>query len=169
VAGSCRVRRSWTFWGELWVRALGPRPGVAPAHAFSEQDAPYLAAPYLDAHLLCGLGERVQSPVGGPLLVFGLEAAAGLGDELARRVFGDQGDDPGALIFGDAGLAAGLGAVPETVHTVDVEAMEALSYGLRMAAELLGYVGGAQPCQLRETTRARKIQSPGAWRLPASL
>jgi hypothetical protein len=41
---------------------------------------------------LCGLGERVQSPVGGPLLVFGLEAA-GLGDELARRVFGDQGDD----------------------------------------------------------------------------
>jgi hypothetical protein len=98
-----------------------------------------------------------------------LEAAAGLGDELARRVFGDQGDDPGALIFGDAGLAAGPGAVPETVHTVDVEAMEALSYGLRMAAELLGYVGGAQPCQLRETTRARKIQSPGAWRLPASL
>jgi hypothetical protein len=81
------------FGAKLRVRALGPRPGVAPAHAFSEQDAPYLAAPYLDAHLLCGLGERVQSPVGGPLLVFGLEAAAGLGDELARRVFGDQGDD----------------------------------------------------------------------------
>jgi hypothetical protein len=61
---------------------------------------------------LCGLGERVQSPVGGPLLVFGLEAAAGLGDELARRVFGDQGDDPGALLFGDAGLAAGPGRSP---------------------------------------------------------
>jgi len=83
--------------------------------------------------------------MGGFRLVFSLESAAGLGEELARRIFGDQGDDPGALIFGYTGFTSGSGEVSEAVQAFGVEAVEALSYGLRVAAELLGYVGGAQP------------------------
>jgi hypothetical protein len=96
------------------VGALCPRPRVAPADALGKQDAPHLAAPYLDTHLAGTLGERLQSPVGGPLLVFGLHSA-GLGEQLARPVFGDQGDDPGALVFGEAGFASGSGAISETI------------------------------------------------------
>ena len=56
-----RVRRSSTFWGKLWIRALSPRPSVWPPDTFAQEDAPYLAAPDLDAYLPCTLGERVQS------------------------------------------------------------------------------------------------------------
>jgi hypothetical protein len=93
---------------------------------------------------LCGFGERVQSPVGGPLLVFGLKPAAGLGEELARRGFGEQGDDPGALILREAGLAARAGAISETIYSCGIEAVEASTHGLGVAAELLGYLGGTQ-------------------------
>jgi hypothetical protein len=41
-------------------------------------------------------------------------------------------------------LAARAGAVSEPVYPFGVEAVEALSYGLRMTAEFLGYLGGAQ-------------------------
>jgi hypothetical protein len=118
---------------------------------------------------LCGLGERVQSPVGGPLLVFGLEAAAGLGDELARRVFGDQGDDPGALLFGDAGLAAGPGRSPRPSIPWTLKRWRRFRTVFGWQPSCSAMLAVRSPCQLRETTRARKIQSPGAWRLPASL
>ena len=36
------------------------------------------------------------------LYIFGLEYTVGLGKELARRVFGYQSDDPGALFPGEA-------------------------------------------------------------------
>jgi hypothetical protein len=142
--GQCRARLSSIFWDELRIRALGPRPGPAPAHTFSEQDGPHLAAAYLDAYLLGGLGERLQRPVGSLRLVFGLESASGLGEQLARRIFGEQGDDPGALLLCDAGHTARAGAVCEPVYPFGVEAVEAHSYGLRMTAEFLGYLGGAQ-------------------------
>src|SRR5215208_6016496 len=58
--GQCRARLSSIFWDELRVRALGPRSRPAPAHTFSEQDAPHLAAAYLDAYLVGGLGYSVQ-------------------------------------------------------------------------------------------------------------
>jgi hypothetical protein len=57
-----------------------------------------------------------------------------LGAQLARRIFGNQGDDPGALIFADTGFASGSGAVSET----------ALAFGFRVRADLLGHFGGAQ-------------------------
>jgi hypothetical protein len=118
--GQCRARLSSIFWDELRVRTLGPRSRPAPAHTFSEQDAPHLAAAYLDAYLVGGFGERVQRPVRSLRLVFGLESASGLGEQLARRIFGDQGDDPGALVLCDAGLTARAGAVSEPVYTFGV-------------------------------------------------
>ena len=54
-----------------------------------------------------------------------------------------QGDDPGALIFGDTGFASGFEAASETVQAFGIEAVEALSHGLRMAAEFSGYLGGS--------------------------
>jgi hypothetical protein len=41
-------------------------------------------------------------------------------------------------------LTARAGAVSEPVYPFGVEAVEALSYTLRMTAEFLGYLGGAQ-------------------------
>ena len=67
-----------------------------------------------------------------------------LGEQLAQRIFADQGDDPGALVLCDAGLTARAGEICEPVYTFGVEAVETLSYGLRMTAEFLGYLGGAQ-------------------------
>jgi len=55
--------------------------------------------------------ERVQCTVSGLRFVFGIEPTPGLCDQLARRSFGDQGDDPGVLIFGDTGLAPGTRTV----------------------------------------------------------
>src|SRR5215203_2930670 len=142
--GQCRARLSSIFWDELRVRTLGPRSRPAPAHTFSEQDAPHLAAAYLDAYLVCRFLLGEQNPLRSLRLVFGLESASGLGEQLARRIFGEQGDDPGALVLCDAGLTARAGAVSAPVYTLGVEAVEALSYGLRMTAEFLGYLGGAQ-------------------------
>ncbi len=114
--GRCRAPRSRTFWDELGVRALGPPSGVSPAHAFLEQDAPYLAAAGLNAPLAGGLGQFVQGPLGGLRLVLGSEYAVGFGEELVRWAFGDQGDDLGTLTFRDAWLASGSGAICEPVY-----------------------------------------------------
>jgi hypothetical protein len=73
-----------------------------------------------------------------------LKPAARLGEELARRVFGEQGDDPGALILREAGFAARAGAISETIYSCGIEAVEASTHGLGVAAELLGYLGGTQ-------------------------
>jgi hypothetical protein len=40
--------------------------------------------------------------------------------------------------LGDARLASGSGAISEAIHALGVEPVEALSYGLRVATELLG-------------------------------
>jgi len=50
--------------------------------------------------------------------------------------------DPGALILSDAGFASGSGTVREAIYAFGVEAVETLSDGLGMAAELFGYPGG---------------------------
>jgi hypothetical protein len=77
---------------------------------------------------------------------------------------------PGAIILRNAGLAPGSGTISESIYPFGVEAVEALSYGLRVAAEFLGYFGSAQPQPTqKEMIRALKIRSPRAWRLPASL
>ena len=140
----CRARLSSIFWDELRVRTLGPRSPPATAHTFSEQDGPHLAASYLDAYLVGGLGEHVERPVRSLRLVFGLESASGLGEQLAPRIFADQSDDPGALVLCDARLTARTGAVSEPVYPFGVEAVEPLAYALRMTAEFLGYLGGVQ-------------------------
>jgi hypothetical protein len=145
VAGSCRARRCSTFWDELWVRTLCPRSRTAPAYSFTQQDAPYLAASDLNAHLfLCGLGQGIQSPVGSLGLVEGLRWQPIVAEEFSRRILGDQSDDPGALLFRDARLASGSGAISEPIYPFGIEAvMEALSYGLRMTSKLLSDLGRA--------------------------
>jgi hypothetical protein len=104
-----------------------------------------LAAADLDAHLLGGLGQIVQGPVGGLGLVEDLRWQSIVADQHPGRLFGDKSDDPGALVLRDARFASGSGAISETIYTFGVEAMEALSYGFRMTAKLLGDCGGAQP------------------------
>src|SRR5688572_11054300 len=48
--------------------------------------------------------------------------------------------------------------------------MEASAHGLlRWQPSSSAILVVRSPCQLKETIRARNIQSPGAWRLPASL
>jgi hypothetical protein len=72
-----------------------------------------------------------------------LEPAARLGDQLARRIVGNQGDDLGALLFGDAGSSSGSGPISEALYAFGVEAVEALPHGLWVRAELFGDLGGA--------------------------
>jgi hypothetical protein len=109
-----------------------------------EQDAPYLAAANLYAHLLGGLGQGVQGPVGRLGLVEGFRWQAIVAEKPSGWVLGNQGDDPGTLLLGDAGFPSGTGAVAETVYPFGVEAVEAPSHGLRMTAEFFGDPGGAQ-------------------------
>jgi hypothetical protein len=73
-----------------------------------------------------------------------LEAAAGLGEQLARRIFADQGDDPGALIFRNAWLTAGARRVAEPIYAEGIEAVDVLSYGLGVTVQRLGDLGGTQ-------------------------
>ena len=105
-----------TFWDELRIRAPRPWSRAAPAHAFLEQDAPYLAAANLYAHLLGGLGQGVQGPVGRLGLVEGFRWQAIVAEKPSGWVLGNQGDDPGTLLLGDAGFPSGTGAVAETVY-----------------------------------------------------
>ena len=44
MAGWCRAPLFSTFWDELWIRGLSPRPDISPAYAFTQEDTPYLAA-----------------------------------------------------------------------------------------------------------------------------
>jgi hypothetical protein len=131
-----------TFWDELWIGALSPRPGVWPPDTFApqeeEEDAPYLAAPDLDARLPSSLGERVQRPVGSLGLVLGTQHTIRLGEELARWVLGDQRDDLRAFQFLKARLASGAGTISESVYALVVEAVNALPDGLGVTAELFG-------------------------------
>jgi hypothetical protein len=79
-----------------------------------------LAAVDLDAHLLGGLGKRGKRPVGSLGLVLGTEHTIRLGEELARRVFGDQRDDLRAFQFRKARLASGAEAVSEAAYALSV-------------------------------------------------
>jgi hypothetical protein len=108
-----------------------------------QKDAPYLAAADLDTHLLCGLGERVQRPIGSLGFVLGTEHTIRLGEELARRVLGHQRDDLRAFQFFKARLASGAWAVSETVYAFGIEAVDALPNSLGVTAELFGDLGVA--------------------------
>jgi hypothetical protein len=99
---------------------------------------------YLDTYLLCSLGERVQCHVSSLGRVFGVEPATGLGDQLARWILADHGDDLRALIFCNAGLTAGARTVTEPIDAPGIEAVDVLSYGLGVAVRRLCDLGGTQ-------------------------
>jgi hypothetical protein len=96
---------------------------LAPPDALTQRDAPYLAASHLDAHHLGGIGERIHGPVGSLCLVKSLRRQSIVAEKPSRQVFRDQGHDPGTLIFCDARLASGSGAISETIHAVGIEAV----------------------------------------------
>jgi hypothetical protein len=122
---------------------LSPGPGVSPPYTFAQENAPYLAAPDLDAYLPSSLGERVQRPVGRLGLVLGTEHAVRLGEELARWVLGYQRDNLRAFQFRKAWPASGAGSVSEPLYALGIEAVDALPDGLGTTAELFGDLGVA--------------------------
>ena len=103
------------------------------------------------------------------LYIFGPEYTVGLGKELARRVFGYQSDDPGALFPGEASPPTSAGMVAESVHSCEIEPVEALSDGLWMTAELLGDLRGTQSLPTQRDDTGSEDQSLVACRLLASL
>jgi hypothetical protein len=168
--GRCRGRRLWLFWDKLGVLALGPRTSIAPAHPFAQEDTSDLRTRDLYTPLLCGNGESIQRPVSFPLLIEGFELSSTAAYQPSGRLRSGQSDDLRAFQLREAWLASGTRTISESVYPFGVEAVEGLSNGFGMAAEFLGYFCGAQPLPTqRDGLLPRKIQSPGAWRLPASL
>ena len=106
-----------------------------------------------------------------PLLIAGLQLTASSADQPPWWIGANQRDDQGALGFGDASLAADARAIAKPIESLGVEAMDALADRLWVApqsSEAICVVRSS-PSQLRAIIRALFIQSPGAWRLSASL
>jgi len=93
--------------------------------------------------LLSGFRQRIQRPVSCFALITGYEREAIVTDQSSGWVLGHQRDDPGALFFGDARFASGSETISQSIYTFSVEAVEAPSDGLWMAAYPLGDPGGA--------------------------
>src|SRR4051794_16526097 len=104
--------------------ALTPRVHVTPPHPFSLQYAPYLAASNADTALSGSSGKRIQRPVGFVLLIPGLQLATSAADQPPGRIGSYQRDDPGALGFGEPGLASGTRAIAKPVYSLGVEAVD---------------------------------------------
>jgi hypothetical protein len=142
--GRCRARRLWLFWDKLGVLALGPRTSIAPAHPFAQEDTSDLRTRDLYTPLLCGNGEGIQRPVSFPLLIEGFELSTSAAYQPSGRLRSGQSDDLRAFQLREAWLASGTRTISESVYPFGVEAVEGLSNGFGMAAEFLGYFGGAQ-------------------------
>ena len=167
--GRCRARRLWLFWDKLGVLALGPRTSIAPAHPFAQEDTSDLRTRDLYTPLLCGNGEGIQRPVSFPLLIEGFELSTSAAYQPSGRLRSGQSDDLRAFQLREAWLASGTRTISESVYPFGVEAVEWLSNGFGMAAEFLGYFGGARSLPTLRDDLGPEDQSPGAWRLPASL
>jgi hypothetical protein len=134
-----------------------------------QQDAADLAALDLDAERLGGLGEGVQGPVGRRLGLVGVQAPVGPAAQPPRRWLLDQGDEPAALVLGERWLAAGTGAVTKPVQPSALNRLmrSRTVWGWQWSSAAIWPVRA--PSQLQLIIWARAIQSPGAWRLAASL
>ena len=103
-----------------------------------------MAATHLDTEFAGGCGQSIQRPVRGLTFVLGSEHAVGVGHQSSRWIFGYECDDLGALLLGYSRPAPGSGTISKSIYPFGVEAVEAPSESLWMAAKLLGDVGGAQ-------------------------
>ena len=142
--GRCKGRRLWLFWDKLGVLALGPRTSIAPAHPFAQEDMSDLRTRDLYTPLLCGNGESIQRPVSFPLLIEGFELSSTAAYQPSGRLRSGQSEDLRAFQLREAWLASGTRTISESIYPFGVEAVEWLSNGFGMAAEFLGYFGGAQ-------------------------
>ena len=74
-----------------------------------------------------------------PLLIEGFKFSTTAAHQTSGWLRCGQGDDPRAFQLREAWLAPGSGTISEPIYPFGVEAVKALSNGLGMAAELLGY------------------------------
>ena len=168
-AGGCRARRSRSFCGELRVAGLGPGARPAPADPLGQQDAADLAALDLDPKRPGGLGEGIQGPVGA---VSGWSAC--------RLPSAWRRSRPGGGCLTRAmswlrscsvsrGLrpAPGRSPSPSSPSALNRLMRSRTVWGWQWSSAAIWLVRA--PSQLRVIIRARAIQSPGAWRLVASL
>jgi hypothetical protein len=157
------------FWGELGVGAGRPGAGPPPARPFGKQDAADLAAAHFDALGLGGLGEGVQGPVRRRLgLGGGQQPLTALVQPAGRRRAG-QGDDPATLGLAEPPRSAGPGRSPSpsTPSALNRCSRSRTVWGWQPSWSAIWVV--PRPSQLWAIIRARRIQSPGACRAPASL
>lgn len=166
----CRVRRSWLFWGKLRILTFRPRTSIAPANPFSQKNAPDLRATHHDTAIPRGSGEGIKRPVSLPLLIEGFQFSTTAAHQAPGRLCSGQGNDPRAFQLREARLPADAGTIREGLS------MPSALKRWRRSRTVLGWQPSSSailavrsPRQLKEMIRARKIQSPGAWRLPASL
>jgi hypothetical protein len=93
---------------------------------------------------------------------------AALVQPAGRRRAG-QRDNPAAIMLGEAPRSAGSWPVAEPVDALGVGPVQPLPHRLRVAASWSAIWVVRRPSQLWAIIRARRIQSPGACRAPASL
>jgi hypothetical protein len=79
-----------------------------------------------------------------PLLIEGFKLSTSAAYQAPWRLRSGQGNDPRALQLREAWLAPGSGTISEPIYPFGVEAMKASAHGLGVAAEFLGYFGGAK-------------------------
>jgi hypothetical protein len=167
--GRRRGRRLWLFWDKLGVLALGPRTSIAPAHPFAQEDTSDLRTRDLYTPLLCGLGESIQRPVSFPLLIEGFELSSTAAYQPSGRLRSGQSDDLRAFQLREAWLASGTRTISESVYPSALKRWSGFLTVLGWQLISSAILAVRSPCQLKEMILARKIQSPGAWRLPTSL
>jgi hypothetical protein len=171
VAGWCRAPLFSTFWDEIWIRGLSPRPDISPAYAFTQEDAPYLPTTDPYAHLSGGLSKGIQCPVGGLGFILGMHHAIAFGDQSASRwLLGDHSDDLGAFLLSYSRSAPSSGTISKFIYPFGaLKRWRRLLTVCGWQPSSSAILAVRTPCQLKEMMRALAIQSPGAWRLRASL
>lgn len=142
--GRCRGRRPWLFWGKFGILAFCPRTSIAPAHPFSQENAPDLGAANHDTAITRSSRQCIQRPVRLPLLIEGFELSSTAAHQPTGWLRSGQSNDPRAFQLREAWLASSTGTISESIYPFGVEAMEASTHGLGVATKLLGYFGGAK-------------------------
>src|ERR671911_1045818 len=132
------------LWDEVRVGAGRPRAGAPPAHPLADEDAADLAAADPDALGLGGLRQRVQGPLRRRLGVLRRQEPLAALVQAAGWLGAGQGDDAATVGLGQAPRSAGSWPVAEPIDALGVEPVQPLPHRLRVAAQLLGDLGGAQ-------------------------
>jgi hypothetical protein len=118
---------------------------MPPAHLLHLQDPPDLTAVHLDPFSLGGLGQGVQGPLRGCLLVVGGQVSARRALRPARRNRAGQRDDATPLVLAQPARPSRYRPVTQPVQTLAVEPVQPFPHGLRVTAQLRRDRRGVQP------------------------